>query len=77
MLVETAELLCAGSAAQRAGIGLLQFQDLARRGQIQPMVTIDGLKFYHQAEVLKLRRFVEVMAGKRPTPPLPRTQDLF
>lgn len=77
MLVETTDLLTPRNAAELAGVAPSHFQDHVRWGQIKPFVVIDGLSFYHRNEVLALRKFAETMAGKRPSRPLPRLQDLF
>lgn len=77
MLVETTDLLTPQNAAWAAGLAYPKFQDAVKAGQIKPFVVIDGQTFYHRAEVAALRRFTESLAGKRPSKPLPRTQDLF
>lgn len=77
MLVETNDLVTARNAAETVGVTFLRFQELVRLGTLKPFVTIDGQAFYHRAEVLALRRYVETMDGKRPSRPLPRMQDLF
>jgi hypothetical protein len=77
MFVDTTELVTPRHAAELAGIPPAHFQDHVRWGQIKPFVVIDGLSFYHRAEVLALRKFAETMAGKRPSRPLPRLQELF
>lgn len=77
MLTETNALLTPQNAAWNAGLPYPRFQDAVKAGQIKPFVVIDGLTFYHRAEVLALRRFTESLAGKRPSKPLPRMQDLF
>lgn len=77
MLVESTDLLTPANAAHMAGVPLARFQTLGQSSQIKPFVVIDGLPFYHRAEVLALRRFVESLDGKRPSRPLPRLQDLF
>ncbi|HEY9721792.1 MAG TPA: hypothetical protein V6D47_07245 [Oscillatoriaceae cyanobacterium] len=77
MLVESEDLVGPTTAAWTAGVALPVFQAWVQRGQIRPFVTIDGQSFYHKAEVLALRRFTETLAGKRPSAPPPRTQDLF
>jgi hypothetical protein len=77
MLIESNDLLTPQNAAWMAGMAYPKFQDCVKAGQIKPFVVIDGLTFYHKAEVLALRRFDEAMNGKRPSKPLPRTHDLF
>ncbi|MNS73140.1 hypothetical protein D3C72_1065710 [compost metagenome] len=77
MLVETAELLTPRNAAWTAGVPYPRFQELVQAGNIKPFVVIDGLTFYHRAEVLALRRFAEAIDGRRPSKPLPKTYDLF
>lgn len=77
MLVETDDLLTLRNAALMAAMPPAHFQDFVRWGQIKPFVAIDGQAFYHRAEVLALRKFSENMAGKRPSRPLPRLQELF
>ena len=77
MLVESTDLLTPSNAAHLAGLPLPQFQQEVRGGNIQPFVIIDGLRFFHRREVAALRTFLATMAGRRPTPPLPRTQELF
>lgn len=77
MLVESNDLLTAANAAQTAGIGLPRLNELMQSGQIRPFVAIDGVRFFHRAEVLALRTFLATMAGKRPTVPLPRMHELF
>ena len=77
MLVESNDLLTPRHAADLAGMPPLHFQDHVRWGQLKPFIVIDGLTFYHRAEVLALRKFSETMAGQRPSRPLPRLQDLF
>lgn len=77
MLVESVDLLTPSNAAWLAGLSMSAFLEQQQQGQIKPFITIDGLKFYHRAEVLALRKFLETMAGKRPSIPLPRMQELF
>ena len=77
MLVETNDLLTPQNAAWTAGLPYPRFQACVQAGQIKPFVVIDGQTFYHRSEVLALRRFTETMDGRRPSRPLPRTQDLF
>lgn len=77
MLVETQDLLTLSNAAWTAGVAVPRFQALVAEGRIRPFVSIDGIAFFHRAEALALRRFRETMAGKPPTPPPPRTQELF
>lgn len=77
MLVETDDLLTQTNAAFLAGAPLLRFREWVKRGQIKPFVQIDGQPFYHRSEVLALRRLTEALDGKRPSRPLPRTQEFF
>jgi hypothetical protein len=77
MLVESTDLVTPSNAAYLAGLQLPRFQEQVAAGQIKPFVTIDGMRFYHRNEVLALRNFIATMAGRRPTNPLPRTQELF
>jgi hypothetical protein len=77
MFVETADLVSPSNAAYMAGVPLHRLTELQQQGHIKPFVVIDGLKFYHKAELLALRHFLETLAGRKPSRPLPRTQDLF
>ena len=77
MLVESTDLLTTANAAWTLGLPMPAFQALLRDGRLAPFVTIDGLAFYHRAEVLALRRHREAMDGRPPSRPLPRTHDLF
>lgn len=77
MLTETNDLLTPQNAAWSAGLPYPSFQDAVKAGQIKPFVVIDGQTFYHRGEVMALRRFNESLAGRRPSKPLPRMQDLF
>jgi hypothetical protein len=77
MLVESNDLLTPRNAAWAAGLDYPRFQAQVQAGQIKPFVVIDGLTFYHRAEVQALRRFIDAMDGRRAAKPLPRTHDLF
>lgn len=77
MLVETDDLLTQTNAAFLAGAPLVRFREWVKLGQIKPFVHIDGQPFFHRSEVLALRRFAEAIEGKRPSRPLPRTQEFF
>ncbi|MDB5099325.1 MAG: hypothetical protein JWM80_3746 [Cyanobacteria bacterium RYN_339] len=77
MFVETVDLVTPSNAAYLAGVGLTRLTELQQQGHIKPFVTIDGLKFFHKAEVLALRHFLDTLAGRKPSRPLPRTQELF
>lgn len=77
MFVETVDLVTPSNAAYLAGVSPTRLQELQAQGHIKPFVTIDGLRFYHKAELMALRAFLDTMAGRKPSRPLPRTQDLF
>ena len=77
MFVETVDLVTPMNAAYVAGVSTVRLTELQQQGHIKPFVMIDGMKFFHKAELLALRHFLENMAGRRPSRPLPRTQDLF
>lgn len=77
MLVESNDLVTPSNAAYMAGVPLTRLNELVQQGNVKPFITIDGVRFFHKAEVLALRHFLENLAGRRPSRPLPRTQELF
>lgn len=77
MLVESNDLVTSTNAAHLAGVSLAQLNQHVQGGQLKPFVVIDGVRFFHKNEVLGLRTFIATLAGRRPTPPLPRMQELF
>jgi hypothetical protein len=77
MFVETADLVTPSNAAYLAGVSPTRLLELQQQGHIKPFVTIDGLRFYHKAELMALRHFLDNLAGRKPSRPLPRTQELF
>ena len=77
MLLETNDLVTVSNAAHFAGLSLPDFNAQVAKGQIRPFVLIDGVRFFHKGEAIALRHFLATMAGRRPAPVLPRTQELF